>query len=262
MSVDPSEPWLKSWHDERPGATSRAFQRAKPSSYEWLAAHATPGERVLDLACGDGALLEVLRSRGIDGAIGVDMSEGELGAARTRLGPSANLVRARAQALPFEDGSFDLVTCHLALMLMRPIEEALIEVRRVLRPGGKIAAVVGGGLVEGEHAWTMFVRRLREEPLDGPPIGDRRAYAEEGVRALFDAFEAFHLEKLDLDLSGTPDEVWRFVMETYDASRLSRDRLAALERAARADWSALQRPDGSIPCRIRLLGFSAVRPAV
>src|SRR5690349_12887987 len=130
--MDPSEDWLRRWHDRRAGATSRAFSRAKPSTYEWLAGHAQPGDRVLDLACGDGALLALIRDRGVLGAVGIDMSEGELSAARERLGPEANLVRGRAQALPFEDASFDLVTCHLALMLMRPVEEALAEVRRIL----------------------------------------------------------------------------------------------------------------------------------
>jgi ubiquinone/menaquinone biosynthesis C-methylase UbiE len=60
----------------------------------------------------------MLLARGVAETTGVDMSPGELRAARARLGEAVPLVEARAQALPFADGSFDLVTCHLAFMLM------------------------------------------------------------------------------------------------------------------------------------------------
>src|SRR5690349_18071039 len=114
MTMSEAERWLKDWHARHPGATSRAVARGKPSSYERLAALAAPGDRALDLACGDGMLLDLLLGRGVGEATGVDMSAGELAAAKARLGDRASLVDARAQELPFPDGSFDLVTCHLA----------------------------------------------------------------------------------------------------------------------------------------------------
>ncbi|HVK71170.1 MAG TPA: class I SAM-dependent methyltransferase [Polyangium sp.] len=262
--MDPSEDWLRRWHDRCPGATSRAFLRAKPSTYEWLAGHARPGDRVLDLACGDGMLLARLRARGIQDAVGIDMSDGELSAARVRLGPEANLVKGRAQALPFEAGSFDLVTCHLALMLMRPVEEVLAEVRRVLRPGGILAAVVGGRGMEGpvENAWTLLVRRLREEPFDGPSLGDRRSFSEEGLRELLQSFVNVRIESMFVELSGTPDEVAASLWETYDAARITPARVAVIEDALRADWQALLRPDGMLPCSMGVRCVTATTEAL
>src|SRR5262245_7965977 len=95
--MNESEIWLSDWHTRHPGATSRALSNGRPSSYEWLAALASPSDRVLDLACGDGYLMERLRARGVTDLVGVDMTEAELTSARARLGGAATLVQARAQ---------------------------------------------------------------------------------------------------------------------------------------------------------------------
>src|SRR5262245_45424737 len=127
-----AEVWLEDWHDRHPGATSRALARGRPSPYERLASFVRPGQSVLDLACGDGYLLDRHRAAGAATLAGLDLSAGELAAARERLGGAATLVQGRAQSMPFPDESFDLVTCHMALMLMRPVDEVVSEVRRVL----------------------------------------------------------------------------------------------------------------------------------
>jgi ubiquinone/menaquinone biosynthesis C-methylase UbiE len=259
--MDPSEVWLRDWHDRRSGATSRAFLRAKPSSYEWIAAHALPGDRVLDLACGDGALLELLRKRGIEHVAGIDLSEGELALARKRLGPDVPLVQGRAQELPFADGSYDRVTCHLALMLMRPVDEVLREVWRALRPGGSFVAIVGSGqsLDGGPNAWTMLAERLRLEAFSGPSIGDRRCYNEEGLRTLLSDFGEMQIERFVVDLSGTPDDIAALVHETYDMDRMTPDRVTQLEKVLRLDWQTIQRADGTLPCFFSVLGIRATR---
>lgn len=257
--MDPSEVWLKHWHDRRPGATSRAFLRAKPSSYEWIAAHASPLDRVLDLACGDGALIDLLHRRGIEQVAGIDLSEGELALARKRLGPKASLVQGRAQELPFADSSFDRVTCHLALMLMRPVDEVIREVRRVLRPGGSFVAIVGGGQPtdRGPDAWTMLVERLRKETFTGPTIGDRRCYSEDGLRILLSEFADVQIERLVVDLAAPPDEIVALVHETYDMDRIAPDRVVQLERVLRVDWQTIQREDGTLPCFFAMIGIRA-----
>lgn len=259
--MDPSEVWLRHWHDAHAGATSRAFLRATPSTYVWLASHAHPGDRVLDLACGDGALLELLLARGIEQPVGVDMSDGELSAARARLGPAALLVQGRAQELPFADASFDRVTCHLALMLMRPVEQAIAEVHRILRPGGLFCAVVSGGLSSEPHAnaWTMLIQRLRVESFDGPAIGERRALSEEGLQGLLHGFSSVQLERFHVDLSGSPDEISALFYETYDAARMAPERAKQFEHALRLEWQTIQRPDGQVPCFLSAIAVHAMR---
>src|SRR3970040_1611525 len=81
---------LLAFHARHPGATTRAFANGRledgRSSYELLADNADPGGVTLDLGCGDGHLLNLLIDRGFaaDRLVGVDMSESEIAAARTR----------------------------------------------------------------------------------------------------------------------------------------------------------------------------------
>ena len=99
-------------------------------------ARLTGDARVLEVGCGSGELLRSL-SGGSSLAVGVDLSAAGLGIARGK----ALVACASAQALPFEDGSFDAVVAqHLIEHLIEP-ESALGEWRRVLRPGGRLVLV-------------------------------------------------------------------------------------------------------------------------
>jgi len=103
-----------------------------------------PGETVLDIGCGAGTdLLLAARKVGPSGrAIGVDMTE----AMRDRARVSAAAVgltnvevhRADATALPLSDVSVDVVISNGVLNLVPEKEKAFIEIRRVLRPGGRL----------------------------------------------------------------------------------------------------------------------------
>ena len=102
---------------------------------------------VLDLACGSGPLLNILHARDTGlRLIGVDMCPEELGLARDRLPQgAARLMQAEAQDMAdIPDASLDVVLCHWALTLMDPVTPVLDEVRRVLAPGGRFAALVDG----------------------------------------------------------------------------------------------------------------------
>jgi SAM-dependent methyltransferase len=107
-----------------------------------------PGQRVLDVGCGPGALLDSLVARvGSDSLAGVDPSESFVEAARHRH-PTADVRLASAEALPFGDGEFDAVLAQLVVHFMTDPVAGLREMRRVTRPGGAIGACVwdfGGG---------------------------------------------------------------------------------------------------------------------
>ena len=99
-----------------------------------------PGERVLDLGCGDGALTARLVELGCE-AVGVDASPDMVAAARA-LGVDARVMDG--QALPF-DGEFDAVFSNAALHWMKEAPAAVIDgVWRALRPGGRFVAELGG----------------------------------------------------------------------------------------------------------------------
>lgn len=75
---------------------------------------------------------------------GVDLSPEMLVLARKRaadLGQAADLREADAQALPFEDGSFDTVVCTMSLCSVPDEQAAIAEMHRVLRPGGQLLLV-------------------------------------------------------------------------------------------------------------------------
>lgn len=187
---------LREAHRLSPSQTPAAFAAWKTAegftTYEMLAG-TLPSERdqtVLDLACGDGYLIPSLLEKAAV-VIGVDMSETELARARERLtGMRVRLLCETAQAISVPAGSVDVVLCHMAFMLMHPIAPVVAEIRRVLKKGGRFAAVVGNrGGARGEYATLLKVLNdfyRREFPKMGTPLtGDARAVTPEGWRELF-----------------------------------------------------------------------------
>ena len=98
-----------------------------------------PGERILDLGCGDGVLTKQLSDLGAE-VVGVDSSENLVEAAK-KLGIDARVVDGHS--LPFE-AEFDAVFSNAALHWMRRPAEVVAGVRRALRPGGRFVAEMGG----------------------------------------------------------------------------------------------------------------------
>ncbi len=92
------------------------------------------GKKALDVACGTGRYLELLRARGAAVAVGVDASSEMLRKARG-LGAIA---RGDLRALPVANARFDLVVCGLAVGHVAALAVALAELGRVLRPGGAL----------------------------------------------------------------------------------------------------------------------------
>ncbi|WP_020420574.1 class I SAM-dependent methyltransferase [Amycolatopsis sp. ATCC 39116] len=100
------------------------------------------GRRILDAGCGAGPLTAALRDRGAE-VTGIDASAGMLALARRRLGDDVPLRLADLNdPLPFADGAFDDVVASLVLHYLEDWKPALSELRRVLRPGGRLIASV------------------------------------------------------------------------------------------------------------------------
>jgi ubiquinone/menaquinone biosynthesis C-methylase UbiE len=212
-----SEDFLQAFHAARPGITGRAFARG--GSYERLAALVANATRVLDLACGDGALLAHMSAN----AIGIDLSRAELAATR-------RTAVARAQALPFATNAFDAVTCHLAFMLFDDLPAVVHELERVLVPGGDFIALLGGGpTADGDDAFHRFLELLG--PRTAPRFGDPRAKTEAGWRELMPRWSVHPFERWTLDLSGSFDQVWQFLGTSYEVAQ---DREAVVRQQLRA----------------------------
>lgn len=99
-----------------------------------------PGQRVLDVGCGPGALTGVLVERlGAAQVAAVDPSPPFVAALRVRQ-PEVDVRLAQAQDLPFDDASFDAVAAQLVIAFVPDPVAGLAEMARVTRPGGRVAA--------------------------------------------------------------------------------------------------------------------------
>ena len=120
---------------------------------------AGPGDRVLDVATGTGAVArELIRRHGCT-VVGLDQSPEMLAEARRRLGGDVELVEGRAEELPFADESFDALTFTYLLRYVDDPAATLKELARVVRSGGTIASLefaVPRGL--WRPAWELYVR--------------------------------------------------------------------------------------------------------
>jgi SAM-dependent methyltransferase len=106
------------------------------------------GRRILDAGCGAGPLFAALRDRGAV-VTGIDKSAGMLELVRRRLGDGADLqVAELGRPLPFPGGTFDTVTASLVLHYLEDWGPALAELRRVLKPGGRLIVSVNHPFAE------------------------------------------------------------------------------------------------------------------
>ncbi len=120
----------------------------------------------LDVGCGEGRFCRMVRAEGIVNVIGVDPTVALIAEARAR-DPLGDYRIGTAEALEFDDASFDLVVSYLSLIDIPDVAAAIAESARVLRPGGTLlianlngfaTASVGGGWItdaSGERTFTI-----------------------------------------------------------------------------------------------------------
>jgi demethylmenaquinone methyltransferase/2-methoxy-6-polyprenyl-1,4-benzoquinol methylase len=140
-----------------------------------------PGDRVLDACCGTGDLaLADVRAGGR--VTGVDFSEEMLTRAE-RKAPELDWVRADAVELPFPDASFEAVTVGFGVRNLADLEAGLIELARVLVPGGKLGCLEitrpRGVLRPFFHLWFDVLVPLAGKALPG---GGAYSYLPASVR--------------------------------------------------------------------------------
>jgi len=121
----------------------------------------TRGESVLDAGCGTGLLLEQeALAVGPEGRVeGVDYSADMLAGARQRCAdmPQVGFHQGSVDSLPFDDASFDALSCTQCLLYVDELEQALAEFHRVLKPGGRIAVL--------ETDWTGAILNSHDQSL-------------------------------------------------------------------------------------------------
>lgn len=253
--VPSSQDWedlLRMAHKEAPSMTPKAFAihltAQGMSSYQILTQTlrrvSSPDMSVLDLACGDGYMIhEVLKVTGNGAQVaGLDMSEGELAVARKNFSQHSkvSLLNGRAQAMPFASDSFDAVLCHMAFMLMTPVDAVIQEILRVLKPQGVFSAIVGwtdpkSSMGQEVMAVTgeFFKRNFPHLPPK-LPTGDARVRSHEGIQELFSANKGFasdlEIQDFHINVNVNEEDFWAFYGDTYLVGMLSEEHREYLKK--------------------------------
>ncbi|MGB2952322.1 MAG: bifunctional demethylmenaquinone methyltransferase/2-methoxy-6-polyprenyl-1,4-benzoquinol methylase UbiE [Gaiellaceae bacterium] len=140
-----------------------------------------PGDRVLDACCGTGDLALACRDSG-GRVTGLDFSDRMLEQAR-RKAPELEWIRGDALELPFADGSFDAATVGFGVRNLDDLDRGLRELRRVLRPGGRLAVLEitrpKGPLAPFYRVWFDAIVPLAGKLLPG---GSAYTYLPASVR--------------------------------------------------------------------------------
>ena len=151
----------QTWDPQTYGQNGAFVHELAGGVLEWLSAQ--PGERILDLGCGDGQLTQRIAAAGAI-VTGVDASPAMVAGARAR-GMGAD--EGSAESLPYSNAMFDAVFSNAALHWVRDQDAMMAEVRRVLKPGARFVAEMGG------HGNIAAIRVAFQAVLARYGFGDR-----------------------------------------------------------------------------------------
>ncbi len=229
--------WAK-WHLEQ------AAQTQPTTELLMRIAQPRPGARVLDVAAGTGALTARLaHAVGPSGHVTVtDLSAGMLAAneqnARKAGLTNVSFQQADAHTLKFPDQQFDLVTCRFGVMYFADSLQALKEIYRVLKPGGRAVFIAWGAMERNPFFLTglgpFFKRVVVPPPPPGAPTPFK--YAQEGTLATDLGQAGFkevreEAQTIDLPWPGTPENLWNHFYDVAVPFRPVFDGLPAKDRA-------------------------------
>ena len=184
-----------------------------------------PGLRVLDVACGTGepaiSIAHLLQGTGL--VLGIDISPEPLRIpaqrARERRLVNVGFQQADVHSLPFAAGSFDRVTSRLGVMFFSDLPRALCEMRRVLKPEGRVTLLAWGPM-EQPYFESTIGTILRAAPGLALPASGKQMFrfGEPGVLAA--ALQQAGFSRIEEAFPvvpwtwpGTPEEVWDYFQE-------------------------------------------------
>jgi trans-aconitate methyltransferase len=186
----------QNWDPQAYGREGAFVHKLAGGVVEWL--DVKPGERILDLGCGDGQLTVQLAAKGAR-MTGVDSSAAMVETAKSR---GVDAEQGSAERLPFPAAEFDAVFSNAALHWVRRQDEMMAEVRRVLKHGGRFVAEMGG------HGNIAAIRVALMAVLERHGYGDREDGVNyyptpDGYRAQLER-HGFTVERIELIPRPTP----------------------------------------------------------
>lgn len=220
---------------------------------------------VLDIGCGTGALTREVAKRvaGRGRVTGIDLSESMLGVAR-QVCPSVTFQQGSAGELPFDTSSFDAVVSAFMLMFVPNPEQAIAEMRRVLRPKGRIVASVWQGL-DNNPVYAALVEATREVVDDKSADSMAWPFTMGEAGKLTDLFHAEELSDVSIaahdgyaefpsveDLVGIEIRAWLL------ADSVSEDQIADIAMKLRENYPDFAQSSGPIKFPLNALIARAV----
>ncbi len=189
----------------------------RQTSYGLLASAAakTGGDAILEIACGDGNLIDDLLAACAPSARGcaTDVCGAEIAIANRRLegDPRIAFASADARALPYDDESFDLVISHQFFNFMPDLGPVLREAARVLKPSGTLLFAVNRGWKADRNSnWVRLYIAARDALREQYPqyyehaiVEDPRIYSADGITEILTQSALFDMRTLSID-SATP----------------------------------------------------------
>lgn len=175
-----------------------------------------PGQRVLDVGCGPGALTSVLVERvGADAVLAIDPSPSFVAACAARH-PRANVQQGQGEDLPLDDGSVDRVLSQLVLHFVSDGAGVAAEFARVLAPGGLAAACVWD-FAQGMEMLRLFWDAALAVQPDAPDEARTLQFGGPGeIAELLTAAGFEEVEEAQLSVSSSyrdVDELWSGLLE-------------------------------------------------
>jgi len=181
---------------------------------DWLAP--APGLRWLDVGCGSGAFTEMIVERCAPSAVqGIDPSEAQLEFARTR--PIEHVAQFRqgdAMAQPFPDGTFDVAVMALVIFFVPEPAKGVAEMRRVVAPGGMVAAYAWD-MESGGFPYDALVGEIRALGAEVPRPPSPEASRLDALRQLWADAGLRDIVTREIDVSRTYadfDDYWTTIL--------------------------------------------------
>ena len=223
-----------------------------------------PGERVLDVACGTGAVARsVAATGGPQGrVVGLDLNPNMLAVARTaaeREGVAIEWHEGQAERLPFADSVFDLVLCQFGLMFFADRRSALAEMHRVLAAGGRVALSVWQGLAR--HPFYRALHETIERRLGMSGVQEIFALGDEGeLRTLLTGAGLRSVRLEPISMTARFPHPADFLAGEIDVDTAAVPSMQRLDAQARRELVAAIRADMEDPLRTATEGDHVVLP--
>jgi len=153
---------------QRPKDWSEIQEQTGKAGYDFVLNYlaVTPATKLLDVGCGSGYFSKLAVDKQID-VTGLDATTELIAEAKKRV-PTANFLVGEMEELPFEEKSFDVVCGFNSFQYAADIKNALMEAKRVLKDGGKLAAMIWGNKDDCEAAtYLKAVGSLLPPPPPG-----------------------------------------------------------------------------------------------